>query len=497
MEKKLFVILGNQLFHPKELKKLGCEEVFMAEDYGLCTYEKHHKLKLYLYLTSMREYKDELESASIKVNYFKLEERKKDEEYSSFLIKFLNKQKISSINIFEIEDKPFEESLLLALVDSKILINTHDSPMFLLTKNEFKSLAKGNKTYRMASFYKEMRKKYNILIDEEGKPLGAKWSFDEDNRKKIPPGTEIPQLPKFNLSKYHSEIIKLIEKNFKTHPGSLKNIWFPVRRKDANKQLTEFLKKRFLNFGIYEDAMLENENYLFHSCLSVNMNTGLLTPRDVINKTLKYAEQESIPINSLEGFIRQIIGWREFIRGIYIEEGEFQKNQNYWNHKKKLSSSWYEAKTGLDPLDDCIKTTLNDGYIHHIPRLMVISNIMNLCEINPKEIYQWFMEMYIDSSEWVMVPNVFGMATYADGGLMSTKPYTCGSNYILKMSNYKKGDWCDIMDGLYWRFTQKNRKFYESNPRLSMLIRNLDRMDTQRKERIFTGAEEFIKSNTL
>ncbi len=497
MEKKLFVILGNQLFHPKELKKLGCEEVFMAEDYGLCTYEKHHKLKLYLYLTSMREYKDELESASIKVNYFKLEERKKDEEYSSFLIKFLNKQKISSINIFEIEDKQFEESLLLALVDSKILINTHDSPMFLLTKNEFKSLAKGNKTYRMASFYKEMRKKYNILIDEEGKPLGAKWSFDEDNRKKIPPGTEIPQLPKFNLSKYHSEIIKLIEKNFKTHPGSLKNIWFPVRRKDANKQLTEFLKKRFLNFGIYEDAMLENENYLFHSCLSVNMNNGLLTPREVINKTLKYAEQESIPINSLEGFIRQIIGWREFIRGIYIEEGEFQKNQNYWNHKKKLSSSWYEAKTGLDPLDDCIKTTLNDGYIHHIPRLMVISNIMNLCEINPKEIYQWFMEMYIDSSEWVMVPNVFGMATYADGGLMSTKPYTCGSNYILKMSNYKKGDWCDIMDGLYWRFTEKNRKFYESNQRLSMLIRNLDRMDTQRKERIFTRAEEFIKSNTL
>ena len=203
MKKKLFVILGNQLFHPKELKKLGCEEVFMAEDYGLCTYEKHHKLKLYLYLTSMREYKDELESASIKVNYFKLEERKKDEEYSSFLIKFLNKQKISSINIFEIEDKPFEESLLLALVDSKILINTHESPMFLLSKNEFKPLAKGNKTYRMASFYKEMRKNYNILVNEEGKPFGEKWSFDDENRKKIPSGTEVPQLPKFKLSRHH------------------------------------------------------------------------------------------------------------------------------------------------------------------------------------------------------------------------------------------------------------------------------------------------------
>ena len=341
MEKKIFVILGNQLFHPKELKKLGCEEVFMAEDYGLCTYEKHHKLKLYLYLTSMREYKDELESASIKVNYFKLEERKKDEEYSSFLIKFLKKQKISLINIFEIEDRPFEESLVHALDDSKILINTHDSPMFFLSKNEFKSLSKGNKTYRMASFYKEMRKKYNILVDEEGKPFGEKWSFDDENRKKIPSGTEIPQMPKFNLSKHHSEIIELIEKNFKTHHGSLENIWFPVRRKDANKQLTEFLKKRFLNFGIYEDAMLENENYLFHSCLSVNMNTGLLTPRDVINKTLKYAEQESIPINSLEGFIRQIIGWREFMRGIYQNYEEELEENNFFKHNNSMKKSWY------------------------------------------------------------------------------------------------------------------------------------------------------------
>ncbi len=497
MKKKLFVILGNQLFHPKELKKLGCEEVFMAEDYGLCTYEKHHKLKLYLYLTSMREYKDELESASIKVHYFKLEERKKDEEYFTFLIKFLKKQKISTINFFEIEDKPFEESLVKALDDSKISINTHDSPMFLLSKNEFKPLAKGNKTYRMASFYKEMRKKFNILVDEEGKPFGEKWSFDEENRKKIPTGFEIPKMPTFNLSKHHSEVIELIEKNFKTHPGSLQNIWFPVRRKDANKQLNEFLKKRFLNFGVYEDAMLEGKNFLFHSCLSANMNIGLLTPEEVINKALKYAKKESVPINSLEGFIRQVIGWREFIRGIYVEEGNFQISQNYWNHKNKLSSSWYEGNTGLDPLDDAILTTLKDGYIHHIPRLMVISNIMNLCEIDPKEIYRWFMEMYIDASEWVMVPNIFGMATYADGGLMSTKPYTCGSNYILKMSNYKKGDWCDIADGLYWRFTEKNRKFYESNPRLSMITRNLDKMDKKRKENIFSKAEEFIINNSL
>ncbi len=497
MKKNLFVILGNQLFHPRELKKLGCDEVFMAEDYGLCTYEKHHKLKLYLYLTSMREYKDELESTSIKVNYFKLDDRKKTEDYSSFLIKFLKKRKINSINIFEIEDEPFKESLTSALEKSKILINTHNSPMFLLSKNEFKSLAKSSNTYRMNSFYKEIRKKYKILVDEEGNPFGNKWSYDDENRKKIPSGTKIPELPKFKLSKHHPEIVKLIEDNFDNHPGSLENIWFPVTRKDSNKQLTEFLNIRFSNFGLYEDAMLENQNFLFHSCLSANMNIGLLTPNEVVNKALKIGDKKSIPINSLEGFVRQIIGWREFVRGVYTEEGNFQKSQNYWNHQKKLSASWYSGNTGLTPLDDSIQRTLSDGYIHHIPRLMIISNIMNLCEINPNEIYRWFMEMYIDSSEWVMVPNVFGMATYSDGGLMSTKPYTCGSNYVLKMSNYKKGDWCDTMDGLYWRFTEKNRKFYESNGRLSMVLRNLDNMKKDRKERIFKKAEVFIKNNTL
>ncbi len=241
----------------------------------------------------------------------------------------------------------------------------------------------------------------------------------------------------------------------------------------------------------------KSKNFLFHSCISPFLNIGLITPTEVIDKAVQYADKNSIPLNSLEGFIRQIIGWREFVRGIYQEEGLNQLNSNYWGNKKKLASSWYDGTTGIVPLDDCIKTTLEDGYIHHIPRLMVISNIMNLCGVNPKEIYKWFMEMYIDSSEWVMVPNVFGMATYADGGLMSTKPYTCGSNYILKMSDYKRGDWCDTLDGLYWSFTEKNRDFYQSNPRLSLLTRSLDRLDPVRKKHIFSEAKKFIENNTI
>ena len=497
MGKNFYIILGNQLFDPKLLKKNNCNEVFMAEDFGLCREFKYHKSKIYLFLAAMREYRDELLKNSIKVNYFELDQRTDELEYVDFLIDFLKNKKIQEINIYEIEDKPFESKFLKKLAQNQIEVKITKSPMFLFSREEFIEMAKGKKTYRMASFYQKARKKLNILVDETGNPVGGKWSFDEDNRKKIPKNVEPPLEIKSVLSKNHHQLVETINQHFKNHPGSLDNIWFPVQRLEAKKQLRNFLKDRFKDFGTYEDAMIEGGNFLYHSCLSALLNIGLLTPDEVIAETLKFSEKNSIPLNSLEGFIRQIIGWREFIRGIYHAEGVNQSNSNYWNNSKKLTSSWYDGSTGIEPLDDCIKTTLKDGYIHHIPRLMIISNIMNMCGVHPKEIYKWFMEMYIDSSEWVMVPNVFGMATYSDGGLMSTKPYTCGSNYVLKMSNYKKGDWCDKLDGIYWSFTEKNRKFYEGNPRLSLLTRSLDKLDPERKKRIFKAAKEFINENTV
>ena len=497
MGKNFYIILGNQLFDPKLLKKNNCNEVFMAEDFGLCREFKYHKSKIYLFLAAMREYRDELLKNSIKVNYFELDQRTDELEYVDFLIDFLKNKKIQEINIFEIEDKPFELKFLKKLAQNQIEVKITKSPMFLFSREEFIHMAKGKKTYRMASFYQKARKKLNILIDETGNPVGGKWSFDEDNRKKIPKNIEPPLEIKSVLSKNHHQLVETINQHFKNHPGSLDNIWFPVQRLEAKKQLRKFLKDKFKDFGTYEDAMIEGGNFLYHSCLSALLNIGLLTPDEVISETFKFSEKNSIPLNSLEGFIRQIIGWREFIRGIYHAEGVNQSNSNYWNNSKKLTSSWYDGSTGIEPLDDCIKTTLKDGYIHHIPRLMIISNIMNMCGVHPKEIYKWFMEMYIDSSEWVMVPNVFGMATYSDGGLMSTKPYTCGSNYVLKMSNYKKGDWCDKLDGIYWSFTEKNRKFYEGNPRLSLLTRSLDKLDPERKKRIFKAAKEFINENTV
>ena len=496
MNKNLFVILGNQLFDPQYLKDNSCSEVYMSEKIGLSKYVKYHKLKIYLFLCAMREYRDELEKNGIKVYYFSFDKRKTDETYFNLLKIFIDGKNISKLNFFEIEDKGFEKDFLNQLNFNKIDYKIHQSPMFIFSRKEFREFSEEKKVFRMSSFYTYGRKKFNILIDEEKKPIGGKWSFDMENRKKIPQNLKIPNHPQFKKSIYHDAVCKIINENFSSCPGEINTIWFPVSRNDTEIYLDSFLRESLKNFGVYEDAMVQGKNFLFHSCLSAFLNIGLLTPSYLIRRIINYSEENLIPINSLEGFIRQVLGWREFIRGIYQAKGDFQVKQNYWKHENKLSSSWYNASTGIFPLDDSINKAIKHGYNHHIPRLMVISNIMNLCEINPKEIYKWFMEMYIDSSDWVMVPNVFGMATYADGGLMSTKPYTCGSNYILKMSNYKKGEWCDIVDGLYWRFTKKNLDFYKSNSRLSFLHRTLDRMSNERKSYIFKKAEEFIGYNT-
>jgi deoxyribodipyrimidine photolyase-related protein len=270
----------------------------------------------------------------------------------------------------------------------------------------------------------------------------------------------------------------------------------PTNRKDSLEWLDFFLENKFSKFGGYEDAIRFENNFLFHSALSPVLNMGLLTPDEVVNKALEFSKTHSIPINSLEGFIRQIIGWREFIRGVYHYKGNEEIKSNYWKHDRKLTNHWYEGTTGITPLDDAIKDCIKFGYTHHIPRLMIICNIMNLSKIHPNEIYKWFMEMFVDSSDWVMVPNVYGMGTFADGGIFATKPYSCGSNYILKMSNYKKDSWCDIVDGLYWKFMNDNLSHFKSNPRLSILVSSLERMNIDRKTLIFNKASEFIEKMT-
>ena len=497
MHNNTFVILGNQLFHPEKLKSRDCNHVVMIEDYGLCTFEKHHKLKLYLYLCAMREFRDELEQAGVGVTYFKLEDRTDNSSYTEFLTDYLQARSITHVNFFEIEDSWFEAKIIEGFEAKGISISFHKTPMFMFSRSDFKENFGDNKVFRLANFYKLARKKFDVLLENGAQPIGGKWSFDAENRKRIPDTINVPTFQKPKLSRHNDAVITLIKQRFADHPGALSNIWFPVRRLEAMERFDFFLSQSLSNFGAYEDAIRAGENFLFHSCISPMLNIGLLTPDDVVEKVSQVFKEGLAPINSAEGFIRQILGWREFIRGIYQVKGSEQAQGNFWGHSRQLRASWYSGSTGIVPLDDSIKLALKDGYNHHIPRLMVISNIMNLCEIKPAAIYRWFMEMYIDSSDWVMVPNVFGMATFSDGGLMSTKPYTCGSNYILKMSNYKRGDWCDVLDGLYWRFVNKNRDFYRSNQRLSFQTRLLDKMDADRKKKIFDLAEDFLSAHTV
>jgi deoxyribodipyrimidine photolyase-related protein len=224
---------------------------------------------------------------------------------------------------------------------------------------------------------------------------------------------------------------------------------------------------------------------------------GLLNPDEVVQQALVIAKKLKTPIHSLEGFIRQIIGWREFLYGIDSIYGEKQKEMNFFNHQGQLAKSWYEGTTGIPPLDDAIKKVQKMAYLHHIERLMIVSNLMLLAEVHPQEVYRWFMEMHLDSYEWVMGPNVYGMGQMSDGGIFATKPYISGSNYILKMSDYSKGDWCEIWDGLYWSFIEKHKAFFLKNPRLSMMVKLLEKMPEARKKHLFKLAREFKEKNTV
>ena len=490
--KSLFLILGNQLFPQNHLNKHKNSTFFMCESYDLCTFQKHHKLKLILFLSSMRSYADELKKNKFKVNYIDLNKDFKI-SYEKKLENFIKKNKYQELISFEIEDKFFEKKISSLCKKNKIEWTIIQSPMFLNSRDEFKNYLSKTKRPFMANFYKIARAKTDILM-ENNKPKGGKWSFDEDNRKKLPKDIKIPEMITAIETKHTKVLKQQIDNIFKNHPGEVDNFWLPTTYEDAVKWLDYFIIKKFNLFGDYEDAVDTNNNFLFHSALSPMINLGLLTPELIIQRVKKV--ETKIKINSYEGYVRQIIGWREFIRGIYQNYDKKLEENNFFKHKNSLNNKWYDGTTGLDPLDHSIKNAQKYGYTHHIERLMVLCNIMNLCEIKPNEVYNWFMEMFVDSSDWVMSPNVYGMGLFSDGGIFSTKPYICGSSYFMKMMNFKRGNWNDIMDGLYWRFINKNRKFFQSNPRLNMMVNIYDKMNTERKNHIIKKANQFISDNT-
>lgn len=371
----------------------------------------------------------------------------------------------------------------------------HESPNFLTPSTWIETFYDGHsKRYHQTDFYIAQRKRLGLLLTSEGKPLGGRWTYDSENRQKLPAGLPLPAAPSAHENEYIREARRYVETHFPHHPGSTEAFIYPITHEQASAALARFLKERLSQFGPYQDAISPRDPFLFHSLLSAPLNMGLLSPQQIVHGALEYFEAEpQTPLASLEGFLRQIVGWREFIRAIYMRVGVEQRTRNFFAGHRALSVRWYDGSLGISPVDDVIRKLNRYAYAHHIERLMLTGNFMALCEIHPDQVYAWFMEMHIDAYDWVMVPNVYGMSQHADGGLMTTKPYLSSSNYVRKMSDYKPGPWSETWDSLYWRFIAKHRAFFDANPRLRTMTSHLDRMGEAGVRVHQQRAEDFLR----
>jgi deoxyribodipyrimidine photolyase-related protein len=492
MSTDLAIIFPNQLFEEHPALKKG-RDVIMVEDqlfYKDFNYTLNiHKKKLVYLRACMHNYSDWLIKKGYSVKILEYKEFMKDKWA---LFNWIKENKYKQVHYADTVDFILEKRLTDRMPEFVELIK-YDSPAFLCSKEYISNYFKDSKRYLLHNFYIEQRKRFQILTNEN-EPVGKKWSLDEANRKKLPKNIDLPEISWRDDNKYLAEAKEYINKHFPKNIGSYENFNFPTNFSDSKKWLNEFIEQRFSLYGDYQDAMSNGNSFLFHSLLSPLINIGLLTPNYVIAQAIIHADNNDVELNSLEGFIRQVLGWREFIRGIYQKEGVKQRTTNFWNNKRKIPDSFYDGTTGIDPVDDVIKRALKTGYSHHIERLMILSNFMLLCEFNPDAVYNWFMEMYLDAYDWVMVPNVYGMGQYADGGLMSTKPYISSSNYIRKMSDYKKGEWCEIWDGLFWHFIDKHQNYFTNNNRTVFMGRQLQKMDSNKLKNHIETAESFLNS---
>ena len=486
--KKAGIIFPDQLFEQVLFSK-GCDMLYLVEESLFFTQHPFHKQKLAFHRASMKFYESYLQREGRKVTYVEAHHSNADVRQ---LIAGLPQEGLHELEIIDVTDNWLEKRIIESVRKANMSIEWHETPKFINNKPDVLSFFEGKKTYRQTDFYKWQRAKWNILMEGRNQPTGGKWTFDSDNRKKYPSGKTPPPVTFPDPNRYYREAISYVNRHFGDNYGHLSGeVRYPSTFSEAQQFLEQFLEQRFHGYGAYQDAIVSGENYLHHSLISPALNSGLQNPSHVIKRAIEYASENKVPLNALEGFIRQILGWREFIRGVYEVSGSRQRTHNFWGFKRNIPDSFWTANTGLEPVDQAIGRLLETGYNHHIERLMVLGNVMLLCEIDPDEVYRWFMTMYIDAYDWVMVPNVYGMSQFADGGLMSTKPYISGSNYIRKMSNYPPGEWQRTWDALFWRFLHVHRDFFSSNPRLGMLVRSFDQMEAARKKRLLDDAESY------
>ena len=468
------------------------KQIYLIEEPRYFTDFKFHKLKLAYHRASMKKYKDKLEEKNYKVKYIECD------QVSNNWYKSLNKNPITIIYPGDLKLKKKLENLFGK--NLQIIPN----PNFLVKLEELDNLKKliwKNSKYSHDEFYKYQRRKLNILVDSNGKPEGGAWSFDKANRLALPKNITIPKtVSAIKLDKYKKEAIEYVETHWPENYGSLENFIYPIDNKGAKSWLKKFAKERLGKFGAYEDAVSDAEPFVFHSVLSPMMNIGILTDTEVVDFTYNYYlnNKKSIPIQSFEGFIRQVIGWRNYVYTIYLLDGEKLYESNQLKHKNKLNDKFWTGQTNILPVDSIINKIVKYAYAHHIERLMYLGNFMLICQVEPKQVYRIFMEWCIDSYDWVMVPNVMGMSQYSSP-IMMTRPYFSSSNYIGKMSNYKvstKDTWSKIWDALYYNFIDANEKIFRKNYAIAQQVKHWDAKSEEDKKAIKKLAKEFI-SNTF
>ncbi len=485
----LWVLFPHQLFEiPNSESKVALvEEPLFWSQFAF------HKQKLIFHRASMKAHQAYLEECGHGVEYCGWDDS--GSGLANWAAHWAARG-IALLRVFELHDDWLQRRLVRAAKQHGLELEWHECPNFMLSTADLDAYFAGKSKYLQANFYQTQRKRFGYLM-EAGKPLGGKWSFDEDNRLPFPKDRKAPDLPaaaQGEDAQAWAEAARYIEQHFAQAPGAEHGEWsYAVTRKGAQAWLQEFLEQRFYAFGRYEDAIQQQHTVLHHSLLSVYLNAGLLNPKQILDAAVEKAQRDQFGLNEVEGFVRQVLGWREFILGVYRLQGRKQRTRNYWGFSRKIPSAFYAGNTGIVPVDAVIKRVLNNAYCHHIERLMVLSNFMLLCEFDPDEVYRWFMELFIDAYDWVMVPNVYGMGQFADGGVMSTKPYISGSAYILRMSNFTKGPWTEVWDALYWRFIHVHRDFFLQNPRMGVMVKSFDRMSDTKKHDLLSRADAYLK----
>ncbi len=504
----LRLILGDQLNYKHSWYTDTNKDVcyFMAEMRQETDYTTHHIQKVVAFFQSMRNFAKELRENKFDVTYFELDHQDNEQDLVGNLKKLIRNKKITKFEYQLPDEYRLDKQLKDFCKILKIETKAFDTEHFLTSRTDLAHFFKGKKQYTMEYFYRYMRKRYDIMMITNKDPEGGKWNFDQSNRKKWSGTPSIP-LEK-RLKKDVTKLVKLIHDSGVKTIGNIASNTFnwPTTREESIAVLDYFCEHLLIHFGDYQDAMHPDEKYLFHSRLSFAMNSKLLHPKEVIETVITYwrEHQKEIHISQVEGFVRQILGWREYMRGIYWMKMPAYQNVNHLDNKNPLPDFYWTGKTKMNCLHHSIKQSLDDAYAHHIQRLMITGNYALLTQTDPDEVDQWYLGIYIDAIEWVEITNTRGMSQFADGGIVATKPYVSSGSYINKMSAYCKGchykvtkkaedDACPF-NALYWNFLDDKREYFKNNQRMSMMMSLLNKMDTEKLKALKTRANEIIKN---